>query len=260
LKYSVICFGIIVLLSSCQKNNSNLTQIKKDTLTAIQKKSEIKFNQGVIFNGNRDNKKIALTFDADLTESMFNKSASNYNYEIENILRKNNIRATIFVTGLWAEYYEKQLIELANDTLFEIGNHSYYHKSFTYNCFSLKKLQDKQKKEDILKAQETIKRITGKKPQLFRFPGGCYSAQDVELVNELGLNIVQWDVISGDAVWRNPDKIILNVLNKTKNGSIIVMHFTGNNKTPATAKSFQVIINELKRREFEFVKVSELIF
>ena len=259
MKYFVIYFGIILLQLSCHKNNGNFTLIRNDTTKAIEKDTVIKYIPGVIFNGNREYKKIALTFDADLTESMLNKSASLYNYEIENILRKNNIKATIFITGLWAEYYEKQLKELANDTLFEIGNHSYSHKSFTHDCFNLKKLGDKHKKEDVLKAQEIIKRITGKYPLLFRFPGGCYSVQDVELVNELGLNIIQWDVISGDAIWKNPDKIIRNVLNKIQNGSIVIMHFTGNKKTPATAESLQKIIDELKKRGFEFVKVSELI-
>ncbi|MBN1633374.1 MAG: polysaccharide deacetylase family protein [Ignavibacteria bacterium] len=259
MKYFSLCFATIFLFSSCgRQNNIKITQIKNDTSTSVAKKSG-KFQQGVVFHGNPDDKKIALTFDADMTESMLNKSKKIYNHEIEDILRKNNVKATIFVAGLWAELYWEQLKKLANDTLFEIGNHSFSHKSFTDNCFGLKKLYDSEKEEDILKAQETIKRITGNYPSLFRFPGGCYTAGDVELVNKLGLTVIHWDVISGDAVWKNPRKIIQNVLNKSKNGSIIVMHFPGNRRTSLTAESLQIIIDELKKKRFEIVKVSELI-
>jgi peptidoglycan/xylan/chitin deacetylase (PgdA/CDA1 family) len=239
--------------------NEKFPQINNNNITSELAKSENKFKKGVIFNGNRSENKIALTFDADLTGTMLYNSNNIYNYEIENILRQHQIKSTVFVTGLWAEYYKKQLKELSSDTLFEIGNHSYYHKSFTQNCYGLRKLNDNEKKADILKAQETIKGITGTEPVLFRFPGGCYTDKDAELVNDNNLCVIQWDVISGDAVWKSPGKIVRNVLNNVKNGSIIIMHFTGNRKTPATAESLKIIIRELKSRGFEFVKVSELI-
>jgi len=58
--------------------------------------------------------------------------------------------------------------------------------------------------------------------------------------------------------WKNPgkDAIINRVVDKCKNGSIILMH----NGTEQTANALPDMIKKLKEKGFEFVPTSELIY
>jgi len=208
-------------------------------------------------------KNISLTFDADMTSGMLaklksGKEKSIYNPEIIKILRQNKVPATIFITGLWAETYPKAVKDMASDSLFEIGDHSYSHRSFTDNCYGLPALPEKEKQADLSKAQEVLRKISGKTPKLFRFPGGCSSANDTKLVSGYNLQVIGWTLASGDAFNSNTKAIVSNVLHNAKDGSIIVFHISGGRYAPKTADVLKVIIPELKKQGFEFKTVSDL--
>jgi len=49
------------------------------------------------------------------------------------------------------------------------------------------------------------------------------------------------------------------VIYKTTNGSIIVLHMNGAPNAPRTADTLFEIIEQLKNKGFEFVKLSELL-
>ena len=208
--------------------------------------------------------KIALTFDADMTASMLAKlnkglEKSLYNQNIIQLLRQTKTPATIFITGLWAKKYPAAVKDIASDTLFEIGSHSYNHEGFTADCYGLGTLNQKDKALDLAMSKTILGQLTGHYPTLFRFPGGCSAPDDVKLVNQAGMTVVGWDFASGDAFNTNTPAIIWNVLQKAKNGSIIVFHLSGGHYAPETAKALKTIIPALKKRGFEFVKVSELL-
>jgi len=208
-------------------------------------------------------KKIALTFDADMTSSMLikldtGKEKSLYNKEIINILEREKVPATIFITGLWAEKYPEAVKEIASSSLFEIGNHSYSHQGFTSQCYNLGALKEKDKTAEITKAQDVLEKFSGKKPNLFRFPGGCANKSDEKIVNSLGLKVIGWTLASGDAFNSNTKAIIDNVLHNAKDGSIIVFHLSGGRYAPKTADVIKTIIPKLKKQGYEFVTVSDL--
>ncbi len=189
----------------------------------------------VINHGPRDKRVVALTFDADMTPKMqkdlkSGRVKSFYNEKIITILERESIPATIFISGLWAETYPAAVKKIAGNPLFEIGNHTQTHAAFQDFGYGLALAADK--KREILKAQKILNQLTGKKPTLFRFPGGCYSGEDVALVESLGLKVIGWDVISGDATRDSANKIYYNVTQKSTNGSIIVMHLSGGPKAP----------------------------
>jgi peptidoglycan/xylan/chitin deacetylase (PgdA/CDA1 family) len=80
-------------------------------------------------NGSRQVAKVALTFDADMTPGMLaqlqsGQARSWYNREVRDILDAEGVRATIFLTGLWTQAYPEVARSLAEDPLFEIGNHT----------------------------------------------------------------------------------------------------------------------------------------
>jgi peptidoglycan-N-acetylglucosamine deacetylase len=204
---------------------------------------------------------VALTFDADMTQGMSNnlrsgKVASWYNKDVIDVLEKDKVPATIFITGLWAEAYPGVTKTLFENPLFEIGNHSYSHPRFTSGCYNLPAVGNRE--EEFKKAQEILKSITGVYPKLFRFPGGCYLKSDLEIAKKYNLKVVGWDVVSGDAFNNNAQVIISRVERKAKSGSIIVMHLNGGNNAPATAKALPEIILYLRSKGYTFVKVSQL--
>lgn len=208
-------------------------------------------------------KKIALTFDACLTGGMWKKVESGaekslFNAEVIDCLRREKVRATLFITGLWAEKYPETVKELAGDPLFEIGNHSYGHRGYTTDCYGLPPLSENEKLTDIQRSQEVLTRLTGRRPVLFRFPGGCFGPTDLALLKSFGLKMVGWTFASGDAFNGNAEAIIQNVLQKARPGAIVVFHLTGGRYAPKTAEVIKSVVPELRKRGFKFVTVSEI--
>ncbi len=217
----------------------------------------------VIEHGPRNKKVVALTFDADMTPGMLallqkGVVKSWYNKPIKDTLDRENVPATIFLTGLWVKAYPQEAKELAQDKLIEIGNHSYAHPAFTKSCFKLPFLSESAV-DEVEQAQKEIVAVTGVTPKYFRFPGGCYDKVNLETVAKLGLKVVHWDVISGDGFNPNTQSIINKVESQVQNGSIIVFHIHGGPNAPKTNDALEKIIPDLKKRGFQFVTVSELL-
>lgn len=218
----------------------------------------------VLTNGSRDKKEIALTFDADMNAGMryqylTGRVKSWYDPKIVDTLEKTHTKATFFLTGMWIELYPEETQKFALNPLFELANHSYDHPSFDGYCYGLKQIQDLADNEEVMKTQKLLASVANVQNHYFRFPGGCYSKNDVKIIHDLGLDIVHWDVVSGDAFNTNAIVIENNVIDRVQNGSIVIFHLNGPPNAPKTAESLPVIIETLKKRGFEFVKVSELL-
>ncbi len=218
----------------------------------------------VIFHGPRDKKQIAITFDAEMTDSMkadlvSGKTRSSYDKRIVDILNQTKTKATFFLTGLWIELYPKETEDLSNNSLFELGSHSYTDSSYYGFCFGLKQLPNTVKVEDIGATEKLLRENAHIDNKLFRFPGGCYTPDDVKLVNQANDIVVHWDVSGSDGFNNNTQQIIHNVIGNTQNGSIIILHLNGAPNSPKTADALPEIISNLKSRGFEFVKVTELL-
>jgi len=217
----------------------------------------------LIEHGDRDKKLVALTFDACMTPRMKDELEKGsvpswYNKKVVDILRENKVPATFFVSGLWAKSYPEVVKNWFNDkdNLFEIENHSWDHAAMKTPCYGL--ADAKNRDQEITLTQNELFGLTGIFPKYFRFPGGCYNPEDLTLLSKFGMKAVDWDVISGDAFLKNPEKIKAEVLSKTQNGSIVIMHVVGGRTAPATAEALQGIIDGLTEKGFKFVKVEEL--
>lgn len=218
----------------------------------------------VIFHGPRDKKQIAITFDAEMTDRMkadlvSGKVKSSYNKKIIDVLNETHTKATLFLTGLWIELYPDVTKELSNNSLFELGSHSYTDSSYYGFCYGLKQLPNTVKIEDIGATEKLLREHAGIDNRLFRFPGGCYTPADVKLVNEANDIVVHWDVSGSDGFNQNTNQVTNNVISNVQNGSIIVLHMNGAPTAPKTAEALPLIISTLKAKGFEFVKVSELL-
>ncbi|HEX7042444.1 MAG TPA: polysaccharide deacetylase family protein [Patescibacteria group bacterium] len=219
--------------------------------------------QQLISHGSRTIPKIALTFDADMTYGMEDllhsgKVKSYYDEHLINVLKTNNTKATFFLTGLWIETYPKIAQNLAQNPLFELANHSYDHKAFDGYCYGLRPIDNGGEKMEVEKTQDLLKNL-GVSNKYFRFPGGCYSQKDLDILSSLGMTGVQWDTAGVDGFNDNKESIENNILDHVQNGSIIVMHMNGYPNEPVTAGATADLIFKLRQRGFEFVTLSELL-
>lgn len=218
----------------------------------------------VINNFSTNQKVVALTFDADMTwkmkyELMSGKVKSLYDKKITDILIHEQIPATIFATGLWLETYSQEYEDLSKNKLFEFGNHSYSHTGFTNKCYKLGELPDDWNSKELSVTEDLLNKSPNHTTKLFRFPGLCYDQNDLNIIDKLGYNIIGGNLTNIDAFNKNSSLVSEKIINNITPGSIIVMHLNGGTNAPATAHALPTTINELKKRGYSFVKVSELI-
>lgn len=116
-----------------------------------------------------------------------------------------------------------------------------------------------------MKGEEIIQEVTGEKPTLFRPPRGVYTSYALQLLEENRYTIVLWDTTSEDWSEIRHTDIIKKVIRKTKNGSIVLMHDSGDifknigGNRINTVKALPLIIDKLREEGFEFVTIDELI-
>lgn len=192
-----------------------------------------------IYSVERTDNKIALTFNCAWNDSDIDKIIS--------LLKKYNVNASFFVVGTWAEKYPEALKKIT-DSGFEIGNHSYNHSHYS-------KLSKTQILEDIQKCDDIIYNITQKKSYLFRGAYGEYNNDTISACDESGRIYIQWSLDSLDYKSQSPEEICRRVLDKCKNGDIILMH----NGTEFTSNVLETLLPALTEK-FNIVSVSELIY
>lgn len=191
--------------------------------------------KGVLLRKIDKNKKmVALTYD---------DGPSIYTPRILKTLKENNSVATFFVVGNRVPMYS-DTVKKAYDMGCEIGNHTYEHKS-------LPNLSETEVKRQISKTNKEVKKAIGEKPVIMRPTGGATNANVKQWV---GMPSIIWSIDTLDWKTRNADSTRRAVLNRVKDGDIVLMH----DLYSATATASETIIPELVRRGYQLVTVSEL--
>ncbi|GAA2987844.1 MULTISPECIES: polysaccharide deacetylase family protein [Streptomyces] len=210
----------------------------------------------------RDEKVVALTFDADMTADQGPRAEAGEHFdnpELIALLRRLKVPATVFMTGRWAEEYPSQARSIGTDPLFEIANHSYSHYAFASPCYGLPTVEEGAMRAEVEQAFDAIRK-TGARQVVpyFRFPGGCYDDASRKALAPTGVTAVQWDVVSGDAFATDADAVAQQVLDGVGPGSLVVMHCT-RSAAPVTDEAVRQVVPALRERGYRFVKVSELM-
>lgn len=215
--------------------NSFMIDLDSSTISMVY--TEV-FNYDIITNKkiNSSDKLIALTFD----------DGPNYNTgKVLDVLAKYNVKATFFVLGSKAKD-NKKILKREYDSGMEIGNH-------TFNHLLLTKYKENVIKDEIDKTSSVIFEVTGRYPKLLRPSYGVYN----NIVKKIGnMPIIIWDIDTLDWKYHNSKRIASRVINKVKDGDIILMH----DIYSATANSLNIIIPELQNRGYTFVTISELFY
>jgi peptidoglycan-N-acetylglucosamine deacetylase len=193
-----------------------------------------------------------------------------YDGAIIDVLRREKVKATLFMGGRWMASHERRTAQLMADPLFEFGTHGLAHRNTrllagadlrteivspnAIYAAARTKLSGQQCAAAHLQALSTIPPA----PNLFRFPFGACSAEGLSTANDAGLLAIQWDVSTGDpSPATSAREIAATMINRTRPGSIIIAHANGRGHN--TAEALPAAIAGLRAKGFEFVTVGELL-
>ena len=198
----------------------------------------------VVWEVQTDKKVIALTFD-DGPNPQFTP-------QILDVLKQHHAKATFFVIGSRIEQYP-ELAQREVQEGHELANHSYRHPGMT-------RISPEKLREEIDQAQKVIMSATGQTPRVFRPPGGVYNDKVVNTAREAGCMVVMWSWNQDTRDWSRPgvNKIVDRVLSNAHNGSIVLFHDHGGDRSQ-TVKALTEILPELEKKGYQFVTVSELL-
>ncbi len=192
-----------------------------------------------IYNVQRDNKTVSLTFDA----AWGNEDTQ----ELIDILNTYGVKATFFLVGDWVEKYPESVKQLY-DAGMEIANHSDTHPHMA-------KLSDKEIMNEVTYCNEKIEAITGEPVKLFRCPYGEYDDNVISTINGMGIDVIQWNVDSLDWKDLSAEDIRIRVTSNVVPGSIVLFH----NAAKHTPEALPAIIEYLLAEGYEIVPVSEIL-
>ncbi len=191
-------------------------------------------------------RRVALTFDACST-----LDRSFYDDRITRVLLQTHTPATLFISGRWAETHLRQMRVLAQNSLFEIANHSFAHPHMT-------EVPPERQREELLWTQQILFSLTGRLPRFFRPPYGEVDAELAQQAAKSGLRTVEFDFPSGDPDRRiTRERLVAWVLAKARPGSIVVMHM--NRRGWHTAEALPEIIAGLRAKGFVLSQVGAMV-
>lgn len=190
------------------------------------------------YQGSTNQKMVSLTFNVDWGEE--------YLPQLLEILKKEDIKATFFVTGKWAERQPdlvKEIVKSGHD----LGNHGHGHSH-------LKNLSNEELAQEITGGEKVLQRISGQKPYLFAPAYGEVDERITRVAGQLEYEVIMWSLDTID--WQNPDvaTIVRRVVPRIHNDAIILMH-----PTKPTVDALPQIIKQLKQEGYRMVPVSKLI-
>jgi peptidoglycan/xylan/chitin deacetylase (PgdA/CDA1 family) len=190
---------------------------------------------GLLYNGPRDRKVVALTFD---------DGPSEYTEGFLDVLREKHVHGTFFEIGQEAAGREATMRRILREGS-EIGNHTTHHSAYPGY-------------EDLATTNGLIRTATHFEPCLFRPPDGAVNAAVVDAAGQAGLKTILWDVDPTDWAMPGSNAVYSRVVDATQPGSIILMHDGGGDRS-GTLAALPQIIDTLRGRGYRFATVSELL-
>jgi len=211
-------------------------EVKVEEISEPQR-GEIRFS-ALPSNGTR---KIALTFD--------DGPHPEYTPALLRVLEREEVSATFFLLGREVTAHPeiaRQIVEAGH----QVANHSYNHPDY-------RRLDNAEKHEDFLRAQDVIEEATGVRPNWVRPPYGAMDESAELFWLEEGMKIALWSIDPVD--WQRPgvDAITDEVVSSVHPGAIPVLHDAGGDRSQ-TVRATRNIIRELRDMDYTFVTIEEL--
>ena len=162
-------------------------------------------------------------------------------------LAEHRAPATFFCVGARVENYADLAREIVNRG-HHVENHSHRHR----HNFSL--LGPRSMAGEILRAQDSILRVTGSSPRFFRAPAGLRNPFLDPVLTRLQLHLASWTRRGFDTVNSNPDAVYRRLAHRLQDGDILLLH-DGN---AARSRSGSAVILEVLPRLLETLALQRL--
>lgn len=166
------------------------------------------------------------------------------------VLAEANAPATFFLLGDAVEMHPEVVTRMAVEG-HELGNHTYCHRY-------LPLARSRSVERELAKTDRAIADATGLVPRVARPPWGGRSPWTVRAFTRLAKRLVLWDVNSYDWKGKPAAEVVERVLERTRPGSIILMH-EARDGGEETIEAVRQLIPALRARGFELVTVSGAI-
>ena len=193
-----------------------------------------------IYNVQTEENKVALTMNCAWNADDIDK--------ILKILEENNVKITFFMVGDWIEKYP-EAVKKIYDAGHEIGTHSDTHPH-------VNNLSYEQNIEELENSNDKIENIIGSRTNLYRTPYGEYNQTVIKAAQDTGYYTIQWNLDTLDYTGLAGENMWNRIKDKINAGDIILMH----NGTEHTADSLDMILKNIKAKNLDIVKISELIY
>ncbi|ADL06816.1 polysaccharide deacetylase family protein [Thermosediminibacter oceani] len=225
------------LAGGSERDNRGFPQRKIDDLSS--KLPELFYREGP-----RNVKMVALTFD-DGPDSV-------YTPQILDVLKEQNVKATFFLVGKRAELFPDVVRRMVREG-HVVGNHTWSHPNII-------KMNNEDMVREILRAEETLSKLTGYRPALFRSPYGSIDEARVKEIAKLNYKVIAWSVDSLDWKSLTAEQVKTNILENVREGSIILQHSAGGGEDlSGSVAALKDVIVTLKKEGYRFVTIPELL-
>jgi len=177
----------------------------------------------------------------------FDDGPSRHTLRILDLLKKYQVKATFFVTGITIKYGCDTLKKIYNQG-HEIANHTYDHSYLPGKSINAQKWQ-------IETTEKAIQKCLGINyhSRWFRAPYGAQDSNTIKVARKLGLNTALWTVDTND--WRSTvtTDSIINTVTKSQSKDIVLMHDT----SKKTADAIEPILLYLSKYRYKFLTISD---
>ncbi|YCA44154.1 delta-lactam-biosynthetic de-N-acetylase [Bacillus sp. JZ8] len=188
-------------------------------------------------------KNVYLTFD--------NGYENGYTSGVLDVLKKQNVTATFFVTGQFLES-EPSLVKRMAKEGHIVGNHSWHHPDFT-------QVSDERLKKELKCVKDEYTKLTGKKEMRYlRPPRGVFSERVLEVARNEGYTTVFWSVAFVD--WKTDQQkgwryAYDNIMEQIHPGAVILLHTVSKDNAEALERA----IIDLKKQGYKFKSLDHLV-
>jgi peptidoglycan/xylan/chitin deacetylase (PgdA/CDA1 family) len=190
---------------------------------------------------------VALTFDA-----CEQHRAMKLDTGISDYLVAHQIPFTVFLSGRFVEDNEAAVHALARLPFVELENHSWDHPN------RMTALTDDDVRDEIVKADDEIRRVTGRGTAFFRFPAIRTNARTTADAEALGYRVVHYRWEAGDPDPRETaGRIVRETLEAVRPGDILIQHING--RGWHSAEAMPALIAGLQAAGYRFVLLRDYL-
>lgn len=198
---------------------------------------------GAFYKGDPAKKELYLTFD--------NGYENGYTAKVLDVLKKEKVPATFFVTGHYLES-EPELVKRMAKEGHIVGNHSWSHPDLTQKS-------EEQIREELEKVRAKTEELTGIKEMAYlRPPRGIFSERTMAIAKEQGYTHVFWSLAYVD--WKTDQQkgaqyAYDNIMKQIHPGAILLLHSVSKDNAEALEK----VIKDLKKEGYTFKSLDDLV-